>query len=490
MEKRRQEKEQQDDLKRYQNNAISLRANAESDDRVANLRRQSKIQAQELEAQSGQLLEISQDQNNRLKTLAMQDSTIATALHEYNQKKTAEELVSRRIIKDSPELNELKTLLQAAQMTKIRSTQMAEKSLIKKQEQTREALLDQKMEHDRQLAVRAQFEEEQRRHIIGLQARTVLQRQIKEREEQKQEAFEQFMRDKKICDNIQAAMVAEDRARLMNVKARQQELQNNIKGFLQERREWREEERRRAEEELAKIREYQILQQRRLDELEQKKKQHADLQDNVLAKLTKEIDAKRKEQEQMENLLYELHWEEAEAKALETIKKKEQKAAEVRREMLEANEFQKKLKQQRAMEQQREEEEFRERMMSKFAADKSLEKMNAQRRRAEMQQYKQDVDKLVEERRKLYHEAAQSELQSQQKAGQAEAQRLEVVERERQRLLREHAHALNEFLPKGIVQTDKDYMLLFGRPPPEHTNERIGSKRREQLNASNSNFRS
>lgn len=43
--------------------------------------------------------------------------------------------------------------------------------------------------------------------MMGLQARAVLQRQIKEREDQKQEAFEQFLRDKKICDNIQQAMV-------------------------------------------------------------------------------------------------------------------------------------------------------------------------------------------------------------------------------------------------------------------------------------------
>lgn len=479
----------QDEMRKYQHSNTTLRANAESDTRVANLRRIKKVQDQQLEIQAGQINDSQNDQANRLKSLSLQDASLSVALNEYNQKKASEELVQRRIIKDSPELQELKVLLQAAQMTKIRATQMAEGNLIKKQNQTREALLDQKMEHDRQMAIRAQFEEEQRRHVMGLQARTVLQRQIKEREDQKQEAFEQFLRDKKICDNIQQAMAAEDRARMMNTKARQQELQGNIKSFLQERREWREEERRRAEEELRKIKEYQMMQQRRLDDLNTKKKQNSDLQDNVLMKLTKEIEAKRKEQENMENLLYELHWEEAEAKALDQIKQKEDKAAKTKQDMLEANEFQKRLKHQRAMDQQREEEEFRETMMSKFAADKSLERMNAQRRRQEMNDYRKEVDKMVEDRRRMYHEAAQAELSQAQKLGEEEASRMEVVERERQRLLKEHAHALNDFLPKGVVQSDKDYMLLFGRQPPDHATDRLGTKQREKLSNFDKGFR-
>lgn len=490
MEKRRAEKDHHDELTRYSTSNTLLRANAESDSRVANLRRIKKIQDQQIEVQQGQILDAQTDQTNRLKTLGMQDAALSTALYDFNQQRVSQELNYRRVVKNSPELNELKTLLQAAQMTKIRATQMAEQTLMKKQAQTREALLDQKMEHDRQSAIRSQFEEEQRRHVIGLQARNVLQRQIKEREEQKQEAFEQFQRDKKICDNIQQAMMAEDRARQMNLKARQAELQTNIKGFLQERREWREEERRKAEEELQKIREYQMMQQKRLDDMNTKKKQHADLQDSVLAKITRDIEAKRREQEEMENLLYELHWEEAEAKALDQIRQKEEKHQKTKKEMWEANEFQRKLKQQRAMDQQREEEEFREMMMAKFAADKALEKMNVQRRREEVAAYRKEVDRMVEERKRLYHEAAQSELQHAQRAGEEESARLEIVERERQRLLKEHAQALGEFLPKGVVQTNQDYHLLFGKQPPDHTSDRIGVRPRDPLvNFNDKSFR-
>ncbi len=117
----------------------------------------------------------------------------------------------------------------------------------------------------------------------------------------------------------------------------------------------------------------------------------------------------------------------------------------------------------------------------------SLPQMNAARRQREMAEYKKEVDRLVEEKRRLYEAALQQELDAHARAEALEAARLQVVEAERQRLLREHAAALADYLPKGVVQTPNDYELLFGAAPgPNHT---IGIKRREHLQSFDRTFR-
>jgi hypothetical protein len=55
----------------------------------------------------------------------------------------------------------------------------------------------------------------------------------------------------------------------------------------------------------------------------------------------------------MQQLLYELYQEEAEAKAAEQVRQREEKVIMMRREMHEANEFNKALKAQRAIDQKR-----------------------------------------------------------------------------------------------------------------------------------------
>lgn len=65
--------------------------------------------------------------------------------------------------------------------------------------------------------------------------------------------------------------------------------------------------------------------------------------------------------------------------------------------------------------------------------------------------------------------------------------RAQIVEAERQRLLREHAAALADYLPKGVVQTEADYKLLYHRDPGPET--KFGIKKREQLQNFDLHFR-
>lgn len=50
-------------------------------------------------------------------------------------------------------------------------------------------------------------------------------------------------------------------------------------------------------------------------------------------------------------------------------------------------------------------------MMTKFAEDDRLEQMNAQKRRMKQIEHRREVERLLEERRKMYEEQVEREME-------------------------------------------------------------------------------
>lgn len=167
----------------------------------------------------------------------------------------------------------------------------------------------------------------------------------------------------------------------------------------------------------------------------------------------------------MRMLLDELYQEEAEQKGYEKEQTEIAKRARMREDMIKANEYQMALKAKLAEEQAVEEEKFRQQMLQKFAEDKRLEQMNAARRQREMENYKKEVERLVEERRRVFEESVRSELEELRSKQEQESYRQAVIERERARLLAEHATDLQEHLPKGVLRNPNDFEMVYGRAP-------------------------
>lgn len=437
----------------------------ESDARVDNMRRLRRFQQQNAELSQAYQLEQQLKEKEQRKMLADQDQQLAAAMSHLKSEELAREQQHRRICDESEELTELRARLKAAHMNKARATQLTEKAIIDANHKERNARMESEMEADRQAALALEQAELERRQLINMQSRAVLQGQMAERELAKQLAYEQFLKEKAVIDSIVASIEADDAAKMQMQLSKQRELQENIRTYLEERALWRAEEKKRAEYELTKIHEYQKLQEARHEELMRQKRQRVDLQDRVLEKITAEIEAKKREEEEMQKLLYELYQEEAESKALAEIRAREAKINAMRREMIDANEYQKAFKQQRRMNQQREEDEFRAKMMDKFAEDKRLEQMNQDRRRREMVEYKNEVEQIINERKALYEQSVEHELAARRAEQEEMEYKLQVVERERQRLLEEYARDLRDYLPKGVFRTEADYEKVFDRKP-------------------------
>lgn len=465
LEQRRVADAKVNELHRFKQNNLRYDAVARSDDRVELARRQARQAQQQEELENLRQIEQQAREQESLAVLREQDEQMAAALHDLKVQKQAEEGNARRICEESEELKELKEKLRAAKISKVRATQLEERKLLEKQRHTQDRQMDELMETKRQEDIAADAAKAERQFFENLQRRGHLRNQIAERQVAKREAYEAFLREKAMVDEIVRGIEEEDRYKMQANIEKQKYLQENIRQFLREREQWREEEKKRAQEELRKIQEYNAAVQLRFEEAQIRKKAEMDGQVAVLAKITRELEAKRLEEEEYQNLLDELYHEEAEQKQIERLRSDKAKRDKMNQDIKEANEDARRLKQKLREEQDEEDRKFREHMMEKFAADKRLEQMNDERRRREMRNYRQEVERLVQIRRDEYDAAVRADAEFEREKAEQEKYRLAVVERERQRLLRDHAEDLQEFLPKGVLQTTKDYEVVYGRAP-------------------------
>jgi hypothetical protein len=99
-----------------------------------------------------------------------------------------------------------------------------------------------------------------------------------------------------------------------------------------------------------------------------------------------------------------------------------------------------------------EEEKFRQRMLQKFADDEKTEQMANDKRRMRVQAHKKAVEDLIVKRREERAAAKAAEVADINDAKERERLLRETIEKERQRILGEHAARLGlDFLPRGLL---------------------------------------
>lgn len=87
-------------------------------------------------------------------------------------------------------------------------------------------------------------------------------------------------------------------------------------------------------------------------------------------------------------------------------------------------------------------------MLAKFADDDRIEQMNAQKRRMKQLEHRRAVETLIEDRRKQFEAEKAAEMDEMEQERQRQAMRQQIIEEERQKLLKEHAEKLLGFMPK------------------------------------------
>ena len=97
------------------------------------------------------------------------------------------------------------------------------------------------------------------------------------------------------------------------------------------------------------------------------------------------------------------------------------------------------------------EEEFKMKLLQKFAEDERLEQMNAQKRRMRELEHKREIERLWQEKLAIYRAQREMELEEKLIKEEQERHKASIVEMEKERLLREHGHILQQYHPKAAT---------------------------------------
>merc|ERR1719298_118509 len=109
-----------------------------------------------------------------------------------------------------------------------------------------------------------------------------------------------------------------------------------------------------------------------------------------------------------------------------------------------------------------EEEKIRAVLLAKFAEDDRLEQLHEHKRRMKVEAHKREANRLLELRKQAYEQQREAERQAILNARDEEGDRQAIINEERQKLLKEHAIPLRDFLPKCTLSTNEDYEFVFG----------------------------
>ncbi|UJR14027.1 hypothetical protein I4U23_001026 [Adineta vaga] len=385
-----------------------------------------------------------------------QEERLAIELERVKHEKTRDEKMRQQIRETSYELRELESKLRAAYVQKERIAQMAEKEALKFDSYLEDAEIARRMrtETDKAEADRRQQEIVRQQEMIRY--KQDLQRQLEERELSKQQAYEEFLREKLVIDEIVRKIYEEDQREMERKFERQRATREFIAEFKQKREEWKVMERQRMEEENRRIQEYGRTQEKRQEVAKAEKRAREEALDKVQRALGEQIKRDREDREEQELVRQELYLEEQE----QAIRKRERDEMEVRiRQRLELQrerDEQLEFKRVRDIEVKQEEDRFRQQLMAKFAEDDRIEQMNAQKRRMKQVEHKRAVDLLLEDRRRQMAVDKQRDVDERVEAERISQLRKQIIEEERIKLLREHAHRLLGYLPKGVIRDEKD----------------------------------
>ncbi|KAK3737795.1 hypothetical protein QZH41_015857 [Actinostola sp. cb2023] len=438
-ENRRKENLREDQLKRIGQEKV-LEANLASEERIESRRFLRKLQQEEQERQTNEAI-IKNEERQQLKEQQQeQEIRLARELENIKLEAQKDEKLRQHIRENSVEIQELQAKLKAGYMNRERAAQLAEREVMELADKKKEDEINRKMEVEYKRALVVEREKEKQRWGESVRYQNELEKQLTEKEKRKQVAYEEFLKEKLMIDEIVRKIYEEDQREISDRLEKQRATQRYIEEFKTKRNEWKHREQALMEEENRRIIEFAHLQQEREEQRMEKQKQQEEEMATVQKALADKIWKNQEERDEMERIRLELHMEEQEEferqKEMMEIENKIRQRLDLqltRRQQLE-------FKEQRLQAEKDEEEEFRR---------KTTVCMNIKA-----------VERLIEDRRMQNQKGRETELQARQEEERMQSFRKEIIEQERQRLLREHAAKLLGFLPKGVLRDSRDLELF------------------------------
>ncbi|CBJ27087.1 conserved unknown protein [Ectocarpus siliculosus] len=425
----------------------------------------------------------------RKERMSQQNQSIAEELQKRRAAKTREEVEIQRICQESEELKALEQRLKVAYVNKERAAQYEENRFLRQVENDKEQAIADKMEHDRQMALKTEADKVAARKKLLEVQRGALHAQMQERESLKREAMMEADRDREMVDVIVKKIEAEERA----------EQEQYLKSREETRRTVQEAERRRAtelanrarqeKEEKENIRKYMEMVAQREAKAEEERLRKKVAADAAFKAVVEQTEKQNNEEDELRMLRDMLWEEELEAKRIQDDEDRKRKAAESKLAMMEANEEQLRQRQERRAAEKEEENRLIQIMLNKFKEDEEREKRGEELRERMKKEHKKNIEQTRggaafgvqrrlggncckksmkyltirdqrEERAVLYEKEKEFEMKDAQAERERELYRQRVVEEARRRLLEQHGAAVEGYLPKGALKSRDELELV------------------------------
>jgi hypothetical protein len=459
-----QEKHIQDqrnlDAQRHNLNAFAdenakLLSVAHMQSKVEVRRRQTQQQACRNEQQYQDRIEQESNHKRLIERTGKQNQALASELNREATEEQRRGLEMQRICEDSLELRELEHTLKIAYLNKERAGQYEEKILRSVREQERIEAIEDQMEYDRRRAVQADGDKIGAQKEKLAQQRFILQRQMREKEEQLIEARKQTELDKNLVDEIVDRINQEDQNDYQRRKVLQAATAKMVREFEEQRQREIAAAKAAAKAEEEKMMSYNKTVQARTEGEASKKQAKREEEDRILQRIVEDVANKKREEDEFNELRDMLWEEELEEKRSSEQRGRRDRQTEMKREMMDANSHM--LASKAVMRRKEMENEARmvAVMRKKFAEDEAKERDDEERRQQNKIKHKTLIEQQRFDKRSMYDEEKARELEMFNAETAKEEYKKRVIQEARKRLLEEHAAKLRGYLP-GKVFTDKD----------------------------------
>ena len=358
----------------------------------------------------------------------------------------------QKILDESEEIKEWRKKIKIAHLNKERSLQIKESQLRKLDNLVKDAEIDEQVLNKLEEENAKEQKNENVQKLKALHNKYVLQKQMKDRAEQLNDAKYEYLRDKQQVEDIVNKIAMEDLQALEIEKAKKNQARKYMEMSYKEKEEKKIKEKLLEEEEKAKQNEYFNNVAKRNNEYKAKKQAIQSEKDKIFERLCEEKKRQEAEKEYWEDVRNELYVEEHNRKLLIKELEEKEKKARQRELMLSSAIEQANLKEERKLKEQEKEKEFKKKLLEKYKSDEKLEQFNAIRRKQKELEYKQEIEKQWKLKLEEFRKQKEYELMLLKNKQEEEIQKREFIEREKNKLIKENEDILKNYLTKDYLK--------------------------------------
>lgn len=389
--------------------------------------------------------------------IVSQNQNLAVAMEASRAEEERRKYEIQRICDEAPELIQLEKALKLAYLNKERHLQAQEKLVLSQLESERMAAMEAAMEAARLEAMKSEAGKEERKRLLAEKQRSVLERQMEEREELRKAEERQTELDRRNVAEIMKRIEEEDSLDMLKRKDMQRKTAKMVRDFEEQRKAEVAMRKAAMKEEEEKIRAYNKSLDARNEGVAAKKALKKEEDDRIFRQIVAETQRKQAEEDEFTQLRDMLWEEELEAKRAAEARERRERQERLKTEMVVANRGIMSHKEEARRKEAEAEARMVVAMRRKFAEDEARERAEERSR----YEAKQRHMLLIEEQKRLRRDRdvaeRTAELARLEEEERREEYRLKVVAEARKRLMAEHAAKLRDFIHGGIFKDREEY---------------------------------